>query len=71
VVEKANVLDPKTGRHAVVRVLGVLENPSNPHYVRRNLVTRGAVIRTELGRARVVSRPGQDGILNAVLLPES
>jgi small subunit ribosomal protein S8e len=71
VVEKANVLDPKTGKHAVVRVLGVVENPSNPHYVRRNIVTRGAVIKTELGRARVMSRPGQDGVLNAVLLQES
>ncbi len=68
VVEKANVLDPRTGKYAVVKVLGVVENPSNPHYVRRNIVTRGAVIRTELGRARVVSRPGQEGVVNAVLL---
>ncbi|MEM0358667.1 MAG: 30S ribosomal protein S8e [Candidatus Hadarchaeales archaeon] len=68
VAEKANVFDPRTGRHTVVKILGVVENPSNPHYVRRNIVTKGAVIRTELGRARVTSRPGQDGVVNAVLL---
>jgi len=70
VVEKANVLDPRTGKYAVVRVQGVLENPSNPHYVRRNIVTKGALIKTELGKARVVSRPGQDGVINAVLVED-
>ncbi|NLM29905.1 MAG: 30S ribosomal protein S8e, partial [Methanomicrobiales archaeon] len=29
---------------------------------------RGAIIRTDIGRARIVSRPGQDGVVNAVLL---
>ncbi|MFA7072263.1 MAG: 30S ribosomal protein S8e, partial [Methanoculleus sp.] len=31
-------------------------------------LTRGAIIRTDIGRARIVSRPGQDGVVNAVLL---
>ena len=48
----------------------VVENRSNPNYVRRNIVTKGAVIETEVGRARVTSRPGQDGLVNAVLLDE-
>jgi len=46
----------------------VVENPANPNYVRRNIVTKGAVIETGEGRARVTSRPGQDGQVNAVLL---
>jgi small subunit ribosomal protein S8e len=46
----------------------VEENVANPNYVRRNLLTRGAVIRTETGRARIISRPGQDGVINAVLI---
>ena len=46
----------------------VVENDANPNYVRRNIVTRGAVIDTSAGRARVTSRPGQDGQVNAVLL---
>jgi small subunit ribosomal protein S8e len=36
--------------------------------VRRNIVTKGAIIETDAGQARVVSRPGQDGQVNAVLL---
>jgi len=48
----------------------VAENPSNPNYARRNIVTRGAVIETSEGRARVTSRPGQDGQVNAVLVEE-
>ncbi len=46
----------------------VEENSANPNYVRRNLLTKGAIIKTEIGRARIVSRPGQDGVINAVLL---
>jgi small subunit ribosomal protein S8e len=48
----------------------VVENPSNPNYVRRNIITKGAIIETDAGRARVTSRPGQDGQVNAVLLDE-
>jgi len=43
-------------------------NPANINYVRRNLLTKGAIITTDLGRARIVSRPGQDGVVNAVLI---
>jgi small subunit ribosomal protein S8e len=46
----------------------VVENDANPNYVRRNIVTKGAVVETSEGRARVTSRPGQDGQINAVLL---
>ena len=46
----------------------VAENPANPNYARRNIVTKGAVIETSEGRARVTSRPGQDGQVNAVLV---
>jgi len=44
----------------------VVENPSNVNYVRRNIITKGAVIETSAGRARVPSRPGQTGVVNAV-----
>jgi small subunit ribosomal protein S8e len=32
------------------------------------VLTKGAIIDTELGQARVISRPAQDGIINAVLM---
>jgi small subunit ribosomal protein S8e len=45
----------------------VLENAANPNYVRRNIITKGAVIETSEGQARVTSRPGQHGQVSAVL----
>jgi small subunit ribosomal protein S8e len=46
----------------------VVENPANTNYARRNIITKGAIIETSAGEARVTSRPGQDGQVNAVLL---
>lgn len=65
--EWANVTDQKKGTTKKVKILTVKDNPSNPHFVTRNIVTRTATIETELGLARVTSRPGQDGVVNAVL----
>jgi small subunit ribosomal protein S8e len=64
----ANVTDPKNGETKKVKIEKVEENGANPNFVRRNLLTKGAVIKTELGNARIMSRPGQDGVINAVLL---
>jgi len=69
-VDKINVADPKTGKIVRSKILSVVDNPANPHYVRRNIITKGAVVKTEAGLARIVSRPGQDGIVNAVLIEE-
>lgn len=66
-VSQASVLDAD-GKHHVVDILGVEDNPANRQFVRRNIVTKGAVIDTEKGLARVTSRPGQTGAVNAVLL---
>ena len=66
----ANVTDPATGTTERAKILSVRENPADPHFVTRNLVTKGATIQTERGPARVTSRPGQTGAVNAVLLSE-
>jgi small subunit ribosomal protein S8e len=66
---KVNLVDPKTGKSTRVDLATVKENPANPNYVQRNFVTKGAIIETSAGRARVTSRPGQDGVVNAVLVP--
>ena len=65
---KANVLDPKTKTCKVVMIKTVSLNPANQHYQRRNIMTKGAIIETELGKARITSRPGQSGTVNAVLV---
>ena len=54
------------GETTEVEIENVVENPSNVNYVRRNIITKGAVIETSGGKARVTSRPGQSGQVNAV-----
>ncbi len=66
--EFANVLDPRTSTTKKVKIVTVKGNPSNPNFVTRNIMTKGATIQTELGLARITSRPGQDGVINAVLV---
>jgi small subunit ribosomal protein S8e len=66
--ETANVVDPKTRKYSKVKILAVVKNPANPHYARRNVLTRGAVIKTEIGEAVVTSRPAQHGVINAKLI---
>ena len=64
----ANVFDPKTGKSQHSRILTVTENPANPNFVQRNIITKGALVQTELGIAKITSRPGQDSVVNAVLM---
>ena len=64
----ANVFEGGKGKK--VKILNVVENPANRQYARRNIITKGAIIETEIGKAVVTSRPGQDGVVNAVLLKE-
>ena len=63
-----NVYDPKKKKTLRTEIKSVLENPANPNYVRRNIMSKGAIIDTELGKARITSRPGQDGVINAVII---
>ncbi|MCD6147912.1 30S ribosomal protein S8e [bacterium] len=53
-----------------VKILNVEENKANKQFTRRNILTKGAIIQTEIGKARVTSRPGQHGVVNGVLLKE-
>ena len=66
--EYANVVDKKTQTVKKVKILNVIANPSDPNFVQRNIINRGATIKTEIGDAIVTSRPGQVGAINAVLL---
>jgi small subunit ribosomal protein S8e len=56
------------GEVVAATIENVAENPSNPNYARRNIITKGAILETSEGRVRVTSRPGQDGQINAVLV---
>lgn len=67
---QANVSNPSTGKTEKVEILRVVRNPANVDYNRRGVVTKGTIIETPLGAARVTSRPGQDGVVNAILTPK-
>jgi small subunit ribosomal protein S8e len=56
-----------TSKVKKTKILKVLENSTNNDYQRRGIITRGAILETEEGKCRVVSKPGQTGIVNAVL----
>ena len=66
--QTANVTNPKTGKTAPARIQTVTGNPANINYVRRNILTKGAIVQTSAGKARITSRPGQHGAINAVLV---
>jgi small subunit ribosomal protein S8e len=66
--DKVNVFDKKEKKCRVVKIKTVLENPANRNFIRRNIITKGTIVDTELGKARITSRPGQSGTLNAVLI---
>ncbi|MBR9681093.1 MAG: 30S ribosomal protein S8e [Candidatus Altiarchaeota archaeon] len=52
------------------KIIQVVENTANPFFVRRNVITKGAMVETDKGYAKVTSRPGQDGMINAVLVKD-
>jgi len=68
--KQISVTNPKTGKTERTEVVRVVKNPANIDYDRRGVITKGAVVETPLGQARITSRPGQHGILNGVLTGE-
>ena len=67
-VEFANVSNMEEKKTTKSKILKVIKNTANKDYERRGVITKGTVIETELGLARVISRPGQVGVINAVQL---
>ena len=49
-----------------VKIMKVIETPDNRHYARQNILTKGAIIETEIGKVRVTNRVGQEGVVNGV-----
>ena len=67
-VNSVNVTDPASGKSQKTEIRSVIKNPANVDYQRRGVITKGATVDTPLGEALVTSRPGQHGIINAVLV---
>ncbi|HID72023.1 MAG TPA: 30S ribosomal protein S8e [Thermoplasmata archaeon] len=69
--EYINVVEKGSTKPVRRKIVSVIENPANPHYVRRNILTKGAIVQLDDKRkARITSRPGQDGVINGVIIEE-
>lgn len=64
----ANVLT-KNG-YKKVAIKSVVESKDNRNFARQGVITKGAIITTELGNAIVTNRPGREGSVNAKLIKE-
>lgn len=66
--EFVNAIDPKTNKIKKVKILDVVSNSANPHYIRRGIITKGAIVKTDLGSVKILSRPSQSGIVSGIIL---
>lgn len=51
-------------------IKNVTETPSNRFLARQNIITKGTILETELGKVRVTNRPSQEGSINGILIKE-
>ncbi len=63
----------KDKKPAKCEILTVEENPASKDFTRRSVITKGAILKVKTPDAkevkvRVTSRPGQDGVINGVVL---
>jgi len=65
---EANIYDPKSKKFKKATIKMVVENKANKDFVRMNILTKGAIIETDLGKARIINRPGQEPQINAILV---
>ena len=67
-VNEINVIDPKTKKAKKAKIKNVLETPSNRFLARQNIITKGAIIETDIGKVRVMNRPSQEGSAQGILI---
>ena len=56
------------GKIRKAKIKTVIDSPNNPNFKRMNIITKGVILETEVGKARVTNRPGQDGVVNAKIV---
>ena len=69
--EFLNVNDKENKKTIKSKIIRVTKNPANKDYERHGVLSKGAFVETELGIARIISRPGQNGSINAILTKET
>ncbi len=61
-------IQTKDKKSKKVEIKNVLETPSNRFLARQNILTKGAIIETSLGKVRITNRPTQEGTVNGILI---
>lgn len=56
------------GKTEKMKIVSVVGNPANTNYTRRNIITKGCIVKTEKGDVKITSRPGQTGTLFGVYI---
>lgn len=51
-----------------VEIKNVLETPSNHFLARQNILTKGTIVQTDLGKAKITNRPTQEAVVNGILI---
>lgn len=67
-MNKAIITNDKKVKEA--EIVRVLKNPANRHFVRMNVITKGAIIETKKGKVEVTNRPGQEGQVQGILIKD-
>ena len=57
----------KDKKNKKVEIQNVLKTPSNRFLARQNILTKGTIVKTELGEVKITNRPTQEGNINGVL----
>ena len=67
---KSNIVNlvDKKNKHLKAKIIKVKDNSANKNFIRRNILTKGAIIETDKGDAKITNRPGQEGSINAKLI---
>jgi small subunit ribosomal protein S8e len=56
------------GKKKKVEMKNVIETPSNRFLARQNILTKGTIVETELGKVRITNRPTQEAMVNGILI---
>ncbi len=68
---KGKIINVKLGdKIKKVEMKNVIETPSNRFLARQNILTKGTIVETDLGKVRITNRPSQEGMVNGILIEE-
>ena len=65
-----NVNLPKEGKTVKATIKSVIANDADPNFIRRNIVTKGSIVDTSMGKVKITSRPGMHGVISGILLED-